>query len=330
MRRIRARSPFSCGTSLTGDFPLAVTLLQRVVKKLRFCGSLLVLALIGTKAAWSETLLERIIPLIQEIENVHFESIHANIAENAPTGLMDTSRTLAPGDQVIVGYDANGQPNFLTVGLDGLYITEQDTLNHVRGLPPGYYPIGSMLFQLEPGAQLSLYNSDADGQMLELARELIFAGIDGRITSHITGAVLQDLTDLMAAQVNYDEAFDIGEVQSTVLGAVNTGQIVTNVTVDYRPDLDAAQINIPPSSIFTGHSGELQTAINSGTFAVQSAHVATGGSAEAAVIGINIATNTSEVTGAVLTRIQSRSASIQNLVTTAIGAVNGGIVYADR
>lgn len=309
---------------------LPVSPLLRVTGMMYLASGAFGAALLLSGAARSETLLEQIIPLIQGIEAFSAGSTYANIAENAPSGFMTSPRRLSAGDQVIVGYDGDGQPVLATVGQDGLSLTTEDTANHARGLPPGFYPIGSMLYQLEPGAQLSLYDNDMEGVALRMARELIFARVDGRIENYISASLPQGLAEVAAVQVNFDHVLEIGEVASTVLGAVNTGQIVTHVMVEYRPDLEVPEFNLPSSSIMTGHSGQIAAAMATDVYAAQSIHQAAGGSAEAAVLALNVASNVSEVTGAVITHIQGRSASIETLVTTAIGAVNGGVVNASE
>lgn len=292
--------------------------------------ALLSLSLVWTVSAMSmaqaETFFDRLVPLLDRIESLNVNTMMINVADNSPSGMMQVPRYLTAGDRVIVGYDEMGQPDYATVGQNGLTVTTEDALSHDRGLPPGFYPVGSMLFQLEPAAQLSLYESDFSGQSLEAAQVLMTSYINGNITTYISGVVAYELTEIAAIEFDFDQVFNVGRVQSTVLGAVNTGEIATNITVDFDPDLDVPEMNYALSQISNGINGAVSAAESATTYAVSGTTDAIGGDVETAFLALNIATNTSAIAGAIMTTIRARSASVQDAVTTAIGAVNGGIV----
>ncbi len=291
-----------------------------------FCVALALLP----SAVSAQTVLERVLPLVTRIEALTANSVFANIAETVTVPNQLSDRRLSAGDRVVTGYATDGTPTFGVAGLDGLTISQTDASRHDRGLPPGFYPNGSLLFQLAPGAQLSLFNEAQDGALLAQAQELALSRIDGRITTQLLGLTLpEELTAIAAVSSDLSQITTVGNLQSTTLGAVNTGEIVTNIQVDYVPTLDTPAIGFASSRIATGYNAALDSAATSVTEATAVDTTTLGGSAEAAVLALNIASNMAEVTGAVMTHIQGRSASVGTIVTTVLGAVNGGVVSLD-
>ncbi|WP_071675930.1 hypothetical protein [Nioella nitratireducens] len=290
-------------------------------------GAFVILVALAPAPTVAQSVLERVLPLVAQIEKLNAGSLFANIAETVPGDWTTAPRRLSGGDRVVIGYTPDGQPSLAVAGADGLTITAADTAGHSRGLPPGYYPTGSLLFALPAGAQMSLYQTDADGAALAVAQEQIQARIDGRITTQLIGLTLpEELTTIAAVSGDLASYVDIGAIQSTTLGAVNTGQIVTDIQVDYVPGLSGPEIGYASSQIAMGSNAQIDAVIASAAQASSLDSRSLGGSAEAAIISLNVASNTVEVTGAILTRVQGRAASVQTQITTVLGAVNGGVV----
>lgn len=274
----------------------------------------------------AETFFDRLMPLLEQIETLNVGSMMINAADNSPYGLVLVPRRLQAGDLVIVGYDATGQADFATVGQGGLTLTSEATSTHVRGLPPGFYPIGSMLFQLGPAAQLSLYDSDFGGQGLDAAQQLMTSLIDGSITNRITGLVSHELTEVASLDLDFTQVVNLGRAETTALGAVNTGEIITSILADFDPERDVPELNFALSQISNGYNGAVTAAETDTTRAIIEVTAAIGGSVDTAFLATNIASNASAITGAVVTTVQARALTARDFVTTVIGAVNGGIV----
>lgn len=284
------------------------------------------LTLFASPMVKAETFFDRLLPLLEEIESLNVNAMMINLADNSPSGMTLMPRYLTAGDRVIVGYDVSGQPDYATVGETGLTVTAEDAFDHVRGLPPGFYPVGSMLFQLEPAAQLSLYESDFSGQSLEAAQVLVMSYIDASITTYISGVVSHELTEIAAIEFDFDQIIDVGTIQTTALGAVNTGEIVSNINVDFNPDLSVPEMNYALSQIANGVNGAVSEAESTSTYAINGVTDAIGGTEDTAFLALNIASNSSAIVGRVMTTVHARSAVVHDVVTTVIGAVNGGIV----
>lgn len=287
---------------------------------------LMFLVLSTSTMAKAETFFDRLLPLLEEIESLNVNSMMINLADNSPSGMILMPRYLTAGDRVIVGYDATGQPDYATVGETGLTVTAEDALDHVRGLPPGFYPVGSMLFQLEPAAQLSLYESDFSGQSLEAAQVLMTSYIDASITTQISGVIFPELTEIADIEFDFDQIFDVGTIQTTALGAVNAGEIVSSINIDFNPDLSVPEMNYALSQIANGVNGAVSEAESTSTYAITGVTDAIGGTEDTAFLALNIASNSSSIVGRVMTTVHARSAVVHDVVTTVIGAVNGGIV----
>jgi hypothetical protein len=136
------------------------------------------------------------------------------------------------------------------------------------------------------------------------------SGVDGSITTTINGvtATVADATqsasadeDVFALEFNLP-TLDIGNLSTTALGAVNTGDITlgVNSTVD-----------------------EAQT---SSTQAVSSVMSQLGGSSDTGALVLNIASNMTGVNGSITTVMSDVNGSLDSAATTALGAVNTGTI----
>lgn len=136
------------------------------------------------------------------------------------------------------------------------------------------------------------------------------AGVDGSITTTIEGvtAAISEATQQATAgdgTVAYEfnlPTLDIGDLSTTALGAVNTGDITlgVNSTVD-----------------------EAKT---SSTQAVSSVMTQLGGSDGTGALVLNIASNMTGVNGSINTVMNDVNGSLDSAATTALGAVNTGTI----
>ncbi|MCB1425261.1 MAG: hypothetical protein R3D65_06445 [Zhengella sp.] len=279
--------------------------------------------------AQSLSILERLVLALDDGYGTTKWSMMANIAENSGGALTMQPRSLLPGDSVVIGYDLSGNPVSATSGAEGVLVTEVQASRLSAGLPAGLYPVGSALYSLPPGAQLTLQAEDREGQALQRARELLTARIDGSVANLIYYTIPDELVEVAALQHSFADpvsGLNIGEITSTVLGAVNTGQIVTEITTDRIVGPVGVILDLTKSQIANGPNIALSQAATETTHALHRVNTMLGGSAGTATVAVNIASNTMEIRGRITNVIMGKSAQIRMQAATAIGAVNGGIV----
>lgn len=283
----------------------------------------------ATSSAAGASILEAVLERIAGMGQSPLAAIMANVAESSG-GPVEATRVLRPGDRVIIGYDSAKVPVYGTASPAGVLVTTAQAEAVVpTGLAAGLYPVGSALYALPPAGQLSLYEEAQDGLKLDRARELMLSRIDGSVTNIVTGLLFPDLAprtlisayDGTAAQ----DLFGIDEINTTVLGAVNAGEIVTRVSVKYVTEhLDAA-VGMSLAEISSGANMTLnEVAVD--TARARSITSSQLGGPDGAALALNMAANVMEITGRVENRVQGHGASVARAVTTVIGAVNGGVV----
>jgi hypothetical protein len=96
--------------------------------------------------------------------------------------------------------------------------------------------------------------------------------------------------------------FDIGDIATTALGAVNTGDITVGV------------------------NAALSEAASSATSAITASLTLVGGSADTGTLMLNVAHNTSAIQGNVNNTLITVDGSVGDVTTTALGAVNTGTI----
>lgn len=256
-------------------------------------------------------------------------AVMTNLAENIAVPVQGF-RDLRPNDKVIVGYDGAGAPVVLQADEAGVFLSPEVASTLSSGLRAGLYPAGSLLFSLPPAGQLSLYEESRDGAELAHARELLMSKIDGSITNIILSAAPPELAPAQLASVylarHTDDLFDLGSIRSTALGAVNTGEIVTNVSAAVVSGAVVPQINMRLAEVSSGTNISLDEAVSGTTSSLHSVTEELGGAASEKALVLNQATNGSMVTAHVLTIVRQQNANIAEITTTAIGAVNAGSV----
>lgn len=274
--------------------------------------------------ASAETRLERIFAALAETAFGADVLFMVNVAENTSSFMSQPAR-LKSGQTVVIGYDTVGAPVIAQSDDFGVTVTAAQALELERGLPPGFYPTGSGLFSIPTGAQLSLYEADRDGQAIATARELVSTRIDGQILTVIglspRFAEFGDLA-LVAGQNSALRAItQIDALQTTVLGAVNNGIAVTNVVANYGTDV-LVPTDIIASKVSRGANMSYMQAATDQVEAVHLVQVVTSGPS----VLMNLASNDMDVIGSIRLRVSDQSGSALKVVTTAIGAVNSGII----
>lgn len=130
----------------------------------------------------------------------------------------------------------------------------------------------------------------------------ILTSIDGSITNTLAG--LTDPTAAVGTAVTAVDSVtvDLGNMSTTVLGAVNTGEITLGVNQDVTEAIAGT------SSAVANSIGQL------------------GGSVDTAALVLNVASNATNVIGTVENTFEGLNGSVGNVATTVLGAVNTGTI----
>lgn len=130
------------------------------------------------------------------------------------------------------------------------------------------------------------------------------AGIDGSITNVVAG--LAEGTRSVVATLDVSAlnvvTVDLGDMSTTVLGAVNTGEITLGVNAG------------------------IDEATSGAARAVSAVVTQLGGGQDQGVLVLNVASNMAGVDGAIRNSMTAVNATIGNLATTTLGAVNTGAI----
>jgi hypothetical protein len=129
--------------------------------------------------------------------------------------------------------------------------------------------------------------------------------IDGSITNIIMGVGVGTAEAVVGAVTATEftlPTLDLGDMATTALGAVNTGDITLGV------------------------NSAMDEAKTSTTNAIAAVMTQIGGSADTGALVLNVASNASAVQGSIQNTMASVNGSIGNLSTTALGAVNTGTI----
>lgn len=274
------------------------------------------------------SVLERVLQLLDAAyPHIKASGISANIAENTSNPIA-LNQTLKSGDSVVIGYDVTGTAIFGTADALGVLVAPTQAAALGSGVNARLYPIGSALYSLPPAGQLSIFEQASNGDVLSLAQETVMTRIDGSITNlvmTVTPTLAPDVTAFGSSMTSTYIDFSVMGMGSTALGAVNAGEIITNVQV--LTGIDALGVkDIGLAHLNRGPNQSLNQAVAGDVLAISSRINQMGGSLNESVLSLNLATNSSEVTGRVQNTILGLNARVDNIVTTAIGAVNGGSI----
>ncbi|MGO4917666.1 hypothetical protein [Pseudogemmobacter sp. W21_MBD1_M6] len=129
--------------------------------------------------------------------------------------------------------------------------------------------------------------------------------IDGSITNLITGmtsATAEAVAGAATATEFTLPTLDLGDMATTALGAVNTGEITLGV------------------------NSAVDEARTSTTWAISAAMTQIGGSADTGALVLNVASNASAVNGSIQNTLLAVNGLVGDVSTTALGAVNTGTI----
>lgn len=272
----------------------------------------------------SASILERVIALLDAAyPHVKASNISANIAENISNPTVQ-NRSLAAGDRVIIGYDRSGTAVLGTADTFGVWVEPLQASALGSGLTAGLYPVGSALDSLPPAGQLSIFAETSSGGTLPPAQETVMTRIDGTITNVMTSVMPTLTSEVTALNSGLVTSYiDVSTIGSTALGAVNAGEIITHIDVLTGPDAFGAN-GLDLAHLAKGPNAAFDYALAGDVSAMSYRISQMGGGVNESLLALNIASNRSEITGRVSNIIVGLNASIGDIVTTAIGAVNGG------
>ena len=274
----------------------------------------------------SASILERVIALLDAAyPHIKASHISGNFAENISNPTIQ-NRLLATGDRVIIGYDTTGTAVLGTAEAFGVWVDPSQASALGSGVSAGLYPVGSAVYALPPAGQFSIFEQSSSGGTLAPAQETAMTRIDGSITNvmmSVTPTFTSDVTAFDSGMVA--SYIDVSIMGSTALGAVNAGEIVTHIQVLTGPDaLGATGFDL--ARLAKGPNATFDYALAGDVSAVSHRISQMGGGLNESMLALNIASNSSEVTGRVSNIIVGLNANIGDIVTTTIGAVNGGMI----
>lgn len=207
------------------------------------------------------------------------------------------------------------------------YATENGSANEIVSASGGVadigisIPLGATLYSVSgDGFGATLTNqSSLDDNTLDIAVEIVdgmvpslvevqsYYGIDGSINNTVVGVVeaTEQVTAHLATATEFTlPTMDFGDMATTALGAVNTGEI----TLGVNSAVDEAETTY--------------------TNAISAALTQIGGSVDTGAVVINVAANMSAVDGSINNALEQVNGTIGSLSTTALGAVNTGTIVS--
>jgi hypothetical protein len=271
--------------------------MRESMKKLLATSAIAIVALSG--AASAQSVLERVLGQIDNATNLaSVNGTFANIAENI--GGDDVG--YADADGVIISDDT----------YNALLVAETDdqiaTIT-TSGDPVDTWTYGGEGYATEDAARAAAAAAALD--TLVAAYDPIVipgGGIDGSITNIVDGIDQATQEAVASAGVSATEwnmpTLSFGDMATTALGAVNTGDITLGV------------------------NSAIDEASTTSTNALSSVMNQIGGSADTGAIVINVASNMTGVNGSITNTMNEVNGTIGALSTTALGAVNTGTIVS--
>ncbi|RGP36921.1 hypothetical protein [Pseudotabrizicola alkalilacus] len=286
------------------------------MKKLLASTAVALIALSGTASA--QSVLERVLGQIDNSTNLaQVNGTFANIAENiGGAGLQtiyvnDSSDLVLTADEYNAGLSTAGDAAVAALDFD---VKAQPDINN--------YPLtadGLTAYEADAAEYAAFVSaaatarSEAESDYAELYTENTvavagLAGVNGSITNIVDGITAATQTALAGTGVSAIEwdmpTLDFGDMATTALGAVNTGEI----TLGVNASVDEAK--------------------TSSTQAVSTAMNQIGGSADTGALVLNIASNMTGINGSITNTMTEVNGTVGNLSTTALGAVNTGTIIS--
>jgi hypothetical protein len=125
-----------------------------------------------------------------------------------------------------------------------------------------------------------------------------------------------------------NHAFLFGDIQSTAIGAVNASQILIHARLGATDFGGLTLADLTGADIAQSMNASLQEAATTLTHARTITQNAAATGAHTVRLALNAASNAQAVSGAVVNIVENQSLHVRTIVATAIGAVNGGSVWA--
>lgn len=300
------------------------------MKKLLATSAIALVALSG--AASAQSVLERVLGQIDNATNLaSVNGTFANIAENiggTETYYFDETNDVLYSAADVAALDALPTQADYTVIAATDYVAD-DGSGWITAA--AYANLSATDQAAYSVAGASAYYNDADGNVInaaaygaityasETAQDAALAafepiavsgigGIDGSITNIVDGIDQATQEAVAAAGVSATEwnmpTLNFGDMATTALGAVNTGDITLGV------------------------NSAIDEASTTSTNALSSVMNQIGGSADTGAIVINVASNMTGVNGSITNTMNEVNGTIGALSTTALGAVNTGTIVS--
>lgn len=292
------------------------------MKKLLATSAIAIVALSG--AASAQSVLERVLGQIDNATNLaSVNGTFANIAENIGNGSAVT--VYIDGEENVISQDEYeaGLQDAIDTAVAGLSAAELAT---IAGGMPDASDYGDLTIEANQeayNAAVADYNNAVSAQQSAISTattsyEALYTadlievsglqGIDGSINNTldgINGATQEAIASIDVSAIEWNmPTFDFGDMATTALGAVNTGDITLGV------------------------NSAVDEAATSTTNAISAVVNQLGGSADTGAIVLNVASNMTGVNGSINNVMEQVNGSIGNLSTTALGAVNTGTIVS--
>lgn len=250
-------------------------------------------------AASAQSVLERVLSKIDNSNNLaKVNGTFANIAENIGGVGQATVYVKADGSQL----SSDSYETLLAGKIDSeiAQITYDETNNT---FVYGGVQYATALLAANEAKKKATKDLEADYTAVKLG---VGTGIDGSITNIVDGltsVTQQALANTNVSAIEYNmPTFDFGDMSTTVLGAVNTGEI----TLGVNQAVDEAK---------TSSTGALSAIVDQ-----------IGGTANTGAIVLNVASNMTGVNGSIYNKMEEVNGSVGNAATTVLGAVNTGTI----
>jgi hypothetical protein len=288
------------------------------MKKLLLASS--AIALMGLSgAASAQSVLERVLSSIN-VDNTNMLPVtgtFANIAENiAVLGnevrYDDGDGSILTADEVAADYETflTNQQNLAD---DAVHWVDPDDTGPLGAVWYSNAGTGGTTYATEAEAiAAARAEAVASSPSLDAYTTIFFSPVGGPaiILNNIDGSVTNVLTGVTDATASVGGTVlaidqvkvDIGDVSTTVLGAVNTGTTSLGVNSDYNRAIAGT------SSAVSGKVLQL------------------GGIADQTALVLNVASNATSVVGSVSNTFTALNGSVGNIGTTVLGAVNTGTI----
>jgi hypothetical protein len=294
------------------------------MKKLLATSAIAIVAMAG--AASAQSVLERVLGQIDNATNLaSVNGTFANIAENIGNGSAVTVYTTNADPTNVISETEyqEGLQAAIDAAVAGLTATQLATIANGDPDPADYGDLTIAENQTAYNNAVIAYNDAVAAQQSAISgatttyaglytADLIevsgLQGVDGSINNTIdgiNGATQEAIASIDVSAIEWNmPTLNFGDMATTALGAVNTGDITLGV------------------------NSAVDEASTSTTNAISAVVNQLGGSADTGAIILNVASNMTGVNGSINNVMEQVNGSIGNLSTTALGAVNTGTIIS--